>query len=439
MAFVKPNHRHMNKNVSAQANILKEERKQFAKKIPGQSDFLPEDFADLEHIFSRLDSLARSFGFTRVEPSLFESGGLHEGFLSQDSKPVTFTLGNGSIVALRAAVLPSILRMYLESRVYEREPVSKWYFLTSTTTQKQNPEQLVSNLEYGFEILGDESAISDAQVLALAWKLYDGLNSQVSLEIGSRGCEICWPEYQETLRAALSDVKYSLCKDCALSLNKNPERVLTCEQSECQSIAADVPAFIDYLDPNCAGHLTTVLESLDELGVPYTLLTTVPAQPFTKRTIFKFKFNHPQDSFILSEGHRHDKLFGPYKESPRPALGISGDLGRLLRAWRLAGLTSDKGKTDVVLIPLGELACKKTLPLFSKFWDSQIRVINLMGENSLKSRLQQAVDMKALIALVVGQKEALDGTVILRDVRSGMQEVFPVERILDEVRKRLGE
>ena len=93
----------------------------------------------------------------------------------------------------------------------------------------------------------------------------------------------------------------------------------------------------------------------------------------------------------------------------------------------------------MALIPLGDLACKKALSLFSKFWDEGISIVNLLGDNSLKNRLQQAGEMKIPVGLVVGQKEALDDTVILRDIKSGMQEVFTSDRILSEVKKRLGE
>jgi len=88
---------------------------------------------------------------------------------------------------------------------------------------------------------------------------------------------------------------------------------------------------------------------------------------------------------------------------------------------------------------LGDLGAKKALGLFSYFWDQGVAVVTLCDEHNLKARLQQAADLKVPIALMVGQKEALEGTVILRDVKSGMQEVFPSERILSEVKKRLGE
>ena len=53
-------------------------------------------------------------------------------------------------------------------------------------------------------------------------------------------------------------------------------------------------------------------------------------------------------------------------------------------------------------------------------------------------KLKEAVAKKCEIALIIGQKEAIDETVILRDMRSGMQEVFALDRIIEEVKKRLG-
>jgi histidyl-tRNA synthetase len=62
----------------------------------------------------------------------------------------------------------------------------------------------------------------------------------------------------------------------------------------------------------------------------------------------------------------------------------------------------------------------------------------MLTSPSIKHQLKAAAEKKCEIALIIGQKEALDETVILRDMRSGMQEVFALERIIEEVKKRLG-
>ena len=98
----------------------------------------------------------------------------------------------------------------------------------------------------------------------------------------------------------------------------------------------------------------------------------------------------------------------------------------------------NKNKVDVFLVPLGDLAAKKTLRLFTELWNHNIVASEFIGPGSIKTQLKLAESNKVSIALIIGQKEARDGTVILRDVRSGMQELFTYERIIEEVKKRLG-
>ncbi|HYF04554.1 MAG TPA: His/Gly/Thr/Pro-type tRNA ligase C-terminal domain-containing protein, partial [Patescibacteria group bacterium] len=69
---------------------------------------------------------------------------------------------------------------------------------------------------------------------------------------------------------------------------------------------------------------------------------------------------------------------------------------------------------------------------------SGITVYNHFGTEGVKNQLKAAEVYKAPVALIMGQKEAQDDMVILRDVKSGMQEMFHYENIVEEVKKRLG-
>ena len=41
------------------------------------------------------------------------------------------------------------------------------------------------------------------------------------------------------------------------------------------------------------------------------------------------------------------------------------------------------------------------------------------------------------LTLILGQKEALDKEIIIRDMESGVQETVPLEKLVREVKKRL--
>jgi histidyl-tRNA synthetase len=41
------------------------------------------------------------------------------------------------------------------------------------------------------------------------------------------------------------------------------------------------------------------------------------------------------------------------------------------------------------------------------------------------------------LALILGQKEAIDKVIIIRDMKTGMQEIVRLDKIIDEIKKRL--
>ena len=60
-----------------------------------------------------------------------------------------------------------------------------------------------------------------------------------------------------------------------------------------------------------------------------------------------------------------------------------------------------------------------------------------LGKESLKAQLRAADKSGAALALILGQKEVFEETIILRDLKSGNQETVPLTKIIAEVKKRL--
>ena len=60
-----------------------------------------------------------------------------------------------------------------------------------------------------------------------------------------------------------------------------------------------------------------------------------------------------------------------------------------------------------------------------------------LGRDSIKSQLKAAERVGARVALIVGQKEALDGTVIVRELPSGIQETVPQDKLIEFLKKKV--
>jgi histidyl-tRNA synthetase len=96
-----------------------------------------------------------------------------------------------------------------------------------------------------------------------------------------------------------------------------------------------------------------------------------------------------------------------------------------------------RAKAKVFFIHVGDLAKKKTFALIEQFIEAGIPVIESLGRESLKAQLRVADKAGASLALIFGQKEAFEETIIIRDLKSGNQESIPLSKLIAEVKKRL--
>jgi len=408
-------------------------------RLAGVRDLLPEHHLSWDVFLEKLVTLAHNFGYVRIDTPMFEDARLF-GFWSQgQDELLTLEDPKGNQIAAKPSHIFGLVRAYLEYHFPERERVSKWYY--------SSPVAFVSNgevkqtVEYGFQIFGSSAPIADSQMINLLLKLFSEIGlANLSLEVNNIGCIECMPAYQEQLKNYFKDKKYDLCENCLDSLeNSQPLQILACTNLSCSTVAADAPALIDFLCENCRKHFIGVLEGLDELSIVYNLNPKVIGRPWSRRTVFEIRFKAEAGEVSLGMGGHADDLVQGLGGLPTQALGFSGTLESVLAAFELAQLKfASKSKVDVFLVPLGDLAAKKTLRLFTELWNSNIVASEFAGPGSIKTQLKLAESNKVSIALIIGQKEARDGTVILRDVRSGMQELFTYERIIDEVKKRLG-
>ncbi len=409
-------------------------------RLPGALDLLPEQIVSWDVFLEKLVSLAHTFGYAKIETPILEDAKLFSFWSQGSDQLITLNDTKNNLIAVKPTNIFSLARCYLEYHFPEREKVSKWYYC-SPVGWATNSGETRQTTEFGFQIFGQTAPIADAQLINLLLKLFTEIGlSNLSLEVNNIGCIECLPGYQEQLKNYFKDKKYDLCENCLDNLENNqPLPILACTNLSCSTVAAEAPVLIDYLCENCRRHFIGVLEGLDELGIVYNLNQKIIGKPWSRRTVFEIRSRSEAGDITLGLGGHADDLIQGLGGLPSAALGFAGTLDKILAALEAANLKfSTKNKVDVFLVPLGDLAAKKTLRLFTELWNHNIVASEFIGPGSIKTQLKLAESNKVSIALIIGQKEAREGTVILRDVRSGMQELFTYERIIEEVKKRLG-
>jgi histidyl-tRNA synthetase len=140
----------------------------------------------------------------------------------------------------------------------------------------------------------------------------------------------------------------------------------------------------------------------------------------------------------LGGGGRYDTLVKRMGGEQTPAIGFAIGLDRVvMRMKREKTKIHCDPKPKVFLAQLGELAKKKSLRLFARLEKDGILVGESFGRGGLKAQLRHASKIGAEITMILGQKEAIDETVIVKDMISGSQETVSQERLVEIIKKML--
>ena len=81
---------------------------------------------------------------------------------------------------------------------------------------------------------------------------------------------------------------------------------------------------------------------------------------------------------------------------------------------------------------------KKSFKLLFDLQNEGVGAEGSIARGSISEQLKIANRYKVPYTLIIGQKEAFSDTVIIKDMHSGAQEIYPTDRVVKEIKKRLG-
>jgi len=140
----------------------------------------------------------------------------------------------------------------------------------------------------------------------------------------------------------------------------------------------------------------------------------------------------------LGGGGRYDLLAGILGGRPTPACGFAHGLERAVSKIKEAGQVAPPLEIkEVFVAQLGEAARRKAIVLFENCRRAGLKAVGDLYKGGLRPQLEMADKLKARYALIIGQKEVQDGSVIIRDMESGNQETVDFNKAIPEIKKKL--
>jgi len=416
--------------------------------LRGFKDILPAEQPYWSYIRKLAESFAKGYGFSVIEPPILEEAGLFARAIGKQTDIVEKEMfsfvdqGEGAVV-LRPEATASIARAYItHGMVSLPQPVKLYYWGPMFRRERPQSGRQRQFHQFGFEILGDSSPVIDAQIIALVHNFYQQIGlEQFSLQVNSLGCPNCRQIYVKELTNYYRSKRRLLCEDCKQRLAKNPLRLLDCKKPSCQFLKAEAPQIIDWLDDDCKNHFMKVVEYLDELNISYKLNPQlVRGLDYYTRTVFEVWPKEVKEGAqsALAGGGRYDGLIellgGRDTPAAGAAIGVERTISQLKQQEKQIPLET---APDVFLAQIGDQAKIKALLLFEQLRQEDIQAAENFAKDSLKIQLELANKLKVKYALILGQKEVMDGTILIRDMESGVQEVVDFKKTVLELKKKL--
>ncbi|MEF3254477.1 MAG: histidine--tRNA ligase [Deferribacterales bacterium] len=343
----------------------------------------------------------------------------------------------GEKLALRPEGTASLVRGYIENKIYTQGLISKYYYY-GPMFRRERPQKGRFRQFYqaGVEVFGSNLPIVDAEVIKTMYEILIscGIGDIITLNINSLGCPICRPAYKDKLISFLSSQKDHLCSDCNNRLEKNPLRVLDCKVDRCKSAVSNAPLMVDHLCSDCNEHFKQVKKFLLHFNVNYNINPyMVRGLDYYVRTAFEFNTEFLGASNAVGGGGRYDGLIKTLGGPDIPGIGYA------IGADRVVTLMMEKN-----IIP--DLPTKISVIFFNETFEEGFKLLDLLRSQSytaiydyemgsFKNQFKKADRSGSRLAVIIGTDEKEKGVYKVKDLITGNQIEVEQTKLLEEINK----
>ena len=420
----------------------------------GMRDLMDREYYMYQGFFERASEVALYYGFRPIETPILErepvfTSSLGVGTDIRDKEMYTLKTKGGDHLVMRPEGTAPVMRAYIENGMQALpQPVMLYYY--GPYFRHENPQKgrLRELRQFGVEVLGTPKSIADALVIrTLALILEEAGFKNLSVEINSIGDKDCRTGYIRTLTTYYKKHIEELCPNCKERIKANPLRLLDCKDARCQKSKLNAPTPIDSLCNTCRHHFKEVIEYLEAMNIAYRINNhLVRGLDYYTHTVFEIIDLTPvvglEDGAVAPEplslagGGRYDHLaraLGSKKDVP--AMGGSIGVDRVIMSASHKPLDPRiLKKPKVYFIQLGFEAKLKSLAITEILRKARVPIAQSLSKDGLGQQLAMAERSGAPYTIIFGQKEALDNTVIVRNMETRSQETVKLANLPDFVK-----
>lgn len=423
-------------------------RKEPFNRVKGMRDIIDTDFYTYQGFFEKAQEVAIYYGFKPIETPLLEQEDLFTTSLgvgtdAVDKEMYSLKTKGGDKLALRPEATASVMRSYIENGMQNLpQPVMHYYYGPMFRHDKPQRGRYRQFYQFGLEMIGSEKSIVDALIIKTTVTILEEAGAQnLTVDINSMGDKESRTAYLKELTAYYKKHAHALPAIDKERLKTNPLRILDSKDPKTIEINQDAPDAVSSLSPVARKHFKELLGYLDEMEINYQInKNLVRGLSYYTHTVFEIiEQNGDEDGnpLTIAGGGRYDNLaqqLGSKKEIP--AMGMAIGVDRVIESsWYKKLHPRILKKPKFYFIQIGLDAKLKSLNVIEILRKAHIPMMQSLSKDTLSQQLGMAEKSGAPYALIFGQKEALEGSVIVRDMNNHSQDTVKLDKLLEYIKE----
>ncbi len=342
-----------------------------------------------------------------------------------DAKPRSLRAGGGlysfqtaaAICGMRAAARP-------------QEPVLAFYATPSPLHAPvgTSPREMG---EFGLQVVGTPESVGEIVLLKTIATIANEWGAPLSkVRVNALGDKDSQQRFARELSIHLRKHLNRFSDEERKGLVENPFSVYRLQTDTTREVLSEGPRPMHFLSEKSRVHFRSVLEHLEHLGLPYELDDLLAGDERGLHISFALDFAESDATIVAAMGGRFDEYLK--RETRRKdSVGVGASIYFRKKGATKASFTASHNspKPKIYFAQLGLRAKLQGLTVVDMLRTANVPVLQSFDASRLSMQLAAAAQLGVPFLLIMGQREALDGTIIVRSTRNSSQNIISVGEV----------
>src|SRR3989344_5135755 len=196
-----------------------------------------------------------------------------------------------------------------------------------------------------------------------------------------------------------------------------------------RKVLEHLPSPTDHLSEGSRKHFESLLEYLEATETPYTLAPDLLSHGGAwTETCFRIRAGT-----VEAWGSRYGDLARLFFKDYTPSVGA---VIRLVRAKRVViPAIKERARPRFIFVHIGEEAKHESMKIADELRRSNVSLTQAIGIESLTEQMRLAEIANPPYLIIMGRKEAMEGSVILRERATHAEDIIPFSELVERLKK----